>query len=279
MKNNKIKPASRINKAWWITFGAILFAAFFMSAAEGGVEEVETDEVSNVDKLINKTGINAFVGGFNELNMTEDELAEKRAAAAEKLAAENVEAAKRLEETEAAKHDAHGLLPDGVGQIVMILVGLLLIYLAIAKGFEPLLLLPIGFGGILANIPVIEMAHAANLVGQPDGFLHVIYSMGIENGLFPLFIFMGVGAMTDFGPLIANPKTALLGAAAQFGEDRDGQDGQRGQTKAQKSPAQARHDVQLVRRNRVIVAVSYVVVVEYPNAADVDGHEQQTVCT
>ncbi|MCK5674283.1 MAG: sodium ion-translocating decarboxylase subunit beta, partial [Spirochaetales bacterium] len=95
-------------------------------------------------------------------------------------------------------------------QAVMILVGILLIYLAIKRGFEPLLLLPIGFGAILANIPV---AHIAG----PDGFLGIVSNMGIANGLFPLLIFMGVGAMTDFGPLIANPKTALLGAAAQFG--------------------------------------------------------------
>jgi len=95
-------------------------------------------------------------------------------------------------------------------QIVMILVGLLLIYLAIAKEFEPLLLIPIGFGGILSNIPLAGIA-------GPDGFIGMVYSVGIETGIFPLIIFMGVGAMTDFGPLLANPKTALLGAAAQFG--------------------------------------------------------------
>jgi oxaloacetate decarboxylase beta subunit len=92
----------------------------------------------------------------------------------------------------------------------MFAVCLLLLWLAIKKGFEPLLLIPIGFGGILANIPIANMA-------EGSGFLHIIYEMGIQNGLFPLFIFIGVGAMTDFGPLIANPKTALLGAAAQFG--------------------------------------------------------------
>ena len=85
-----------------------------------------------------------------------------------------------------------------------------LIYLAIVKGFEPLLLLPIGMGGLLSNIPNAGIA-------EPGGFLHTIYIAGIETGLFPLLIFMGVGAMTDFGPLIANPRTALLGAAAQFG--------------------------------------------------------------
>jgi len=96
------------------------------------------------------------------------------------------------------------------GRVIMILVTFLMFYLAIAKGFEPLLLLPIGFGGLLANIPV------AGIAGH-DGFLGIIYAMGIANGLFPIIIFMGVGAMTDFGPLLANPKVALLGGAAQFG--------------------------------------------------------------
>ena len=96
------------------------------------------------------------------------------------------------------------------GCIIMFAVCLLLLYLAIKKNYEPLLLLPIGFGGILANIPVAGIA-------EPGGFLYTVYHIGIDGGLFPLFIFMGVGAMTDFGPLIANPKTALLGGAAQFG--------------------------------------------------------------
>ena len=109
-----------------------------------------------------------------------------------------------------------GLLPEGAGQFVMILVGLGLIYLAIAKGFEPLLLLPIGFGAILANIPAVGIAELG-VPGQPAGFLYYFYKIGVESGVFPLLIFMGVGAMTDFGPLLANPKTALLGAAAQFG--------------------------------------------------------------
>ncbi|MFW5828258.1 MAG: sodium ion-translocating decarboxylase subunit beta [Alkalispirochaeta sp.] len=96
------------------------------------------------------------------------------------------------------------------GEIVMIAVSLLLIYMAIGRGYEPLLLLPIGFGGILANIPIADIAGA-------EGFLGMINTVGLETGVFPLMIFMGVGAMTDFGPLIANPRTALLGAAAQFG--------------------------------------------------------------
>ncbi len=103
-----------------------------------------------------------------------------------------------------------GVAGLGPGQLTMIAIGLVLIYLAIAKKFEPLLLLPIGFGGILANIPFIGIAEA-------EGFIGIIYGFGIANGLFPLFIFIGVGALTDFGPLLANPRTALLGAAAQFG--------------------------------------------------------------
>ncbi len=99
---------------------------------------------------------------------------------------------------------------EGFKMLIMICVSLLLIYLAIVKEFEPLLLLPIGMGGLLSNIPNAGIA-------EPGGFLHVIYTAGIETGLFPLLIFMGVGAMTDFGPLIANPRTALLGGAAQFG--------------------------------------------------------------
>lgn len=102
------------------------------------------------------------------------------------------------------------IFAQGAGRAIMFVVCFLLLYLAVAKGFEPLLLLPIGFGGILANIPV------ANLAGE-HGMLGIIYNMGIANEFFPLLIFMGVGAMTDFGPLLANPKTALLGGAAQFG--------------------------------------------------------------
>jgi carboxybiotin decarboxylase len=96
------------------------------------------------------------------------------------------------------------------GQLLMIVVCLALIYLAIRKGFEPLLLIPIGFGGLLANILVANMAEGA-------GILHLLYEVGLPTSVFPLLIFMGVGAMTDFGPMLANPKTLLLGAAAQFG--------------------------------------------------------------
>lgn len=106
--------------------------------------------------------------------------------------------------------EASGLYQISLGQLTMIAVGLLLLYLAIAKKFEPLLLVTIGFGGILSNIPGVDIATG-------DGLLHLVYMVGIETGVFPLVIFMGVGAMTDFGPLLANPRTLLLGAAAQFG--------------------------------------------------------------
>jgi Na+-transporting methylmalonyl-CoA/oxaloacetate decarboxylase beta subunit len=92
----------------------------------------------------------------------------------------------------------------------MMAVGCGLIYLAIAKKFEPLLLVPIGFGALLSNIPVAG-------IGGPDGMIGMIYAVGVETGIFPLLIFMGVGALTDFGALIARPSTLLLGAAAQFG--------------------------------------------------------------
>ncbi len=116
------------------------------------------------------------------------------------------EVLKNLSEDQIATKKFH----ESWGRVIMILVTFVLFYLAIAKGYEPLLLLPIAFGGLLANIPV------ANIAG-PHGFLGVIYSMGLSNEMFPIIIFMGVGAMTDFGPLLSNPKTALLGGAAQFG--------------------------------------------------------------
>lgn len=99
----------------------------------------------------------------------------------------------------------------GWQELLMIIVGFVIIYLGAAKNFEPLLLLPIGFGTVFVNIPFGGMGNA------PHGFLHIIYEAGVGNEFFPLIIFMGIGALTDFGPLIANPKTALLGAASQFG--------------------------------------------------------------
>ncbi|AEF83204.1 sodium ion-translocating decarboxylase subunit beta [Leadbettera azotonutricia] len=98
----------------------------------------------------------------------------------------------------------------GWQELLMIAVGFLVIYLGAAKNFEPILLIPIGFGIVFVNVPFAGM-------GEGEGFLNIIYHAGVGNELFPLMIFIGIGAMTDFGPLIANPKTAILGAAAQFG--------------------------------------------------------------
>lgn len=118
------------------------------------------------------------------------------------------------------------LQPGGWQNLVMIAVGLLLIRLAVARGFEPLLLIPIGTGAVLSNIPFAEIAartvqrlgaDGQVVVNVYGGFIGQFYELGIASGLFPLLIFLGVGAMTDFGPLLANPKTLLLGAAAQFG--------------------------------------------------------------
>ncbi len=103
-----------------------------------------------------------------------------------------------------------GIANFGFADLAMIVVGAVLLYLAIRKRFEPLLLVPIGFGAILSNIPVAG-------IGGPDGLLGYVSAVGIDTGIFPLLIFLGVGALTDFGALIANPKTILLGAAAQVG--------------------------------------------------------------
>ena len=100
------------------------------------------------------------------------------------------------------------------GHPIMLLICLFLLWLGIKKQYEPLLMVPIAFGGILSNIAFLDPNEA---IAGPNGFLGIIFAFGIDKGLFPLIIFMGVGAMTDFGPLIANPKTALLGGAAQFG--------------------------------------------------------------
>ncbi|WP_258360377.1 sodium ion-translocating decarboxylase subunit beta [Moorella sulfitireducens] len=102
-----------------------------------------------------------------------------------------------------------GIVQLTAGNIIMIIVGCVLLYLAIKKGFEPLLLLPIGFGAILANLPATGI--------MAEGGLLRYFFWGVEKEIFPPLIFLGVGAMTDFGPLLANPITILLGAAAQVG--------------------------------------------------------------
>lgn len=97
-----------------------------------------------------------------------------------------------------------------IENIIMIAVGCLLLYLGIKKDYEPLLLVPIGFGAILVNIPLAGMM-------APDGLLRHFYDAGVMTEIFPCLIFIGIGAMTDFGPLLDNPKILLLGAAGQFG--------------------------------------------------------------
>ncbi len=103
-----------------------------------------------------------------------------------------------------------GVLNVTPGSLFMLAVGCVLLYLAIAKEYEPMLLLPIGAGAIFANLPLSPMI-------QPDGMLDVLKKAGVDNELFPLLIFIGIGAMTDFGPLLENPRMMLLGAAGQFG--------------------------------------------------------------
>jgi len=103
-----------------------------------------------------------------------------------------------------------GVANLGLGHVVMLVIGSLLLYLGINKGYEPLLLVPIGFGVILVNIPLADM------MGK-EGFLRFFYDNGVLTEVFPLLIFVGIGAMTDFQPLLENPKIILLGAAGQFG--------------------------------------------------------------
>ena len=116
-----------------------------------------------------------------------------------------------LKEAATAADPFAGKKAPGWQSFLMMAIGFLIVYLGAAKGFEPLLLIPIGFGTILVNIP------GAGMGTGPDGMLHIIYKAGVGNEFFPMLIFMGIGAMTDFGPLIANPKMALLGGAAQLG--------------------------------------------------------------
>ncbi len=103
-----------------------------------------------------------------------------------------------------------GVISLTLGQVFMIVVACVLLYLGIVKGYEPLLLVPIGFGAIMVNIPLADM------MGK-EGFLRYFYDAGVLTEVFPLLIFIGIGAMTDFQPLLQNPKIILLGAAGQFG--------------------------------------------------------------
>ena len=150
--------------------------------------------------------VKEFVGNIGKstgiYKMIHKETAEEKAIAAAEKAAQ--------EAANAVEYGADAEVP-GWQKLLMMAIGFLIVYLAVAKGFEPLLLIPIGFGTILVNIPGAGMGDA------PHGMLHIIYSAGVGNEFFPMLIFMGIGAMTDFGPLIANPKMALLGGAAQLG--------------------------------------------------------------
>jgi oxaloacetate decarboxylase beta subunit len=124
----------------------------------------------------------------------------------------NVSAVSNLPESEEITENTFdNTVVPGWQTVIMLLIGFLIIYLGAGKGFEPLLLIPIGFGTVFVNIP------GAGMYMQGTGFLRIIYDAGVGNEFFPMLIFMGIGAMTDFGPLIANPKMALLGGAAQFG--------------------------------------------------------------
>ncbi len=167
-------------------FGIFSLAASASSSAEVSVEKKEYQSKTMSElagSFFKTTGINAFFNPSDDVMTSEAH-------------AEDARKMTTFEQT--------------WGKLIMFIIVFLLFYLAIAKGFEPLLLLPIAFGGLLANIPLAG-------IGGENGMLGIIYNMGIANGFFPLLIFMGVGAMTDFGPLLANPKTALLGGAAQFG--------------------------------------------------------------
>ena len=109
------------------------------------------------------------------------------------------------------------LLLDNWKCVAMILIAAVLLYLAIVKKFEPMLLIPIAFGMLLVNLPGSAMIDPPSEANNNVGGLFYYLSYGVEYGIYPTLIFLGVGAMTDFGPLIANPKSLLLGAAAQFG--------------------------------------------------------------
>ena len=181
-----------MNKKIIISLLIMFFSAFAFNLSASSVPvEVETEkkeyETKTLGALVSSfyetTGINALVNPSDDVMTSEPH-------------SEDARLMTTFEQT--------------WGRVIMFIIVGILFYLAIAKGFEPLLLLPIAFGGLLANIPLANM-------GGEHGMLGIIYNMGIANEFFPLLIFMGVGAMTDFGPLLANPKTALLGGAAQFG--------------------------------------------------------------
>ena len=174
-----------------VVFKLLTLLVFFTSASLFASADVEHASVASAEKTYEPKPFSEMFGGF--------------------LESTGINALINPDPNELNSHDEPmSDFHKSWGRIIMILITFLLFWLAIKKGFEPLLLLPIAFGGLLANIPI------AGIAGH-DGFLGIIYEMGLANQLFPILIFMGVGAMTDFGPLLSNPKTALLGGAAQFG--------------------------------------------------------------
>ncbi|MBQ1644071.1 MAG: sodium ion-translocating decarboxylase subunit beta [Treponema sp.] len=193
-----------------VSFGTKALASDGSAAAATNSEGLERVIVGTEDwhgsKDISVTQFIRNIGKSTGIyKMIHQETAEERAESQRK--ALEAEAKKKAGEAELANSPAK----PGWQYVIMIAVGFLIVYLAVAKGFEPLLLIPIGFGTILVNIP------GAGMGNLPDGMLAIIYKAGVGNEFFPMLIFMGIGAMTDFGPLIANPKTAILGGAAQFG--------------------------------------------------------------
>ena len=197
-----------------VSFGT---KAFAQDAAEAEVETVEA--------AVNNTGMDRIIPGTENWNGRYDIAPGSffkniwhttgiykmiHTATAEEIAAEKA----KIEEEETLKkagNDVFAATAPGWQYLLMIAIGFLIVYLGAGRGFEPLLLIPIGFGTILVNIPGAGMGNA------PDGMLSIIYNAVVGNEFFPMLIFMGIGAMTDFGPLIANPKMALLGGAAQLG--------------------------------------------------------------
>lgn len=199
-------------KKIFLVFALIFITASVLTPQSGYSENNSAEKLDMKEAIVSLLRNTAFGGFFPK---TEEDLAE-----------EKIKEERSVQEKYEIKLNDIKVKSVPLWQnLIMICVGLVLVYLAIAKGFEPLLLIPIGMGGILANIPVaniaaipvVQVINGIPVTLSAGGFLGQVYTFGIEAGLFPLFIFIGVGAMTDFGPLIANPKTALLGAAAQIG--------------------------------------------------------------
>jgi len=213
--------------AFVVSSGAKVFAenegtpAAETPAVENAEQTSEADSDSGLNRVIKGTeewhgskdvdpakfvkNIGKSTGIYKMFFQTDDEVKEE---AAKKEKAEQIKEA-AAEKAKAEKEN--GPRTAGWKYFLMMAIGFLIVYLGAGKGFEPLLLIPIGFGTILVN------AVGAGMGELPDGMLAIIYQAGVGNEFFPMLIFMGIGAMTDFSPLIANPKTALLGGAAQFG--------------------------------------------------------------